>query len=1009
MNAVTKILSRVLGKIPARGTIVTPSGVETYPTAICNEIMGGPFIVDSIEEMKEIPIQRMLKGCKCTVNEHTLGGVITPTTTYMLKSVPTIPGIERLSELSEVNISEYWILDRPQQQEESAIEYQYAPNYLGKKPLFMSANISREAYNAGYPTTETYTSGDTGNIIWVSDYDVNTHVWVRQRTGSLADWGIPVKIDEGYEDGSYNDVRFQWVLKSIGKPARPESMINGTPNNDPEGWLDVPTVPEGEDYANYIETYNLWKINAIKGVYGDLISEWSDPVMISTNPELVRYGVIASNKEYFNDLYWRGYYSIGDKYKASRATLDDDWIVEAISGESGEYIDYVFKEFSNSYEPVLADAPQTILGYGTNDWQDGAFTTTDGFTLYVSTSRKYSDGSFSTPWSIPVRFDGKDTIRTVVTPIDNLGTIFKYVYDGGIKVVTPTSLKFEAKIYKGNVEIPSSNVTKVEWYRGTYESGSLIPKLLIGSEPNRNIQISGTNDTVLEIFPENIDNEQTFTARVFLLEEDYFDSISVLDATDGVGYVINIGSTEGFTYTKTTLETRTFIGSVYENGIDISGNTIINYKWYLGTTLKSETKQTTVSNTEFVGISTLKLEVTIGDLVLTRTENLTDIGDGKSIERQYSPFEVLSSSSTPDNFPNEWSTTATNAVWAIERVTGESWGVAFRIKGEKGTPNGAFQKTVFKTVAEGGTIPGRPTARTGASSTLVPQDWMDEPDSSAATGSTVYGSKATFMKNPSTESIDEIVGNWNISGQWSLPFKVTYFPEAGTNGASGTDGNNGWTPVISIETNSDKAYQKVIDYTGGTGTKPTLLGYVGTTGITTAITTNTINVKGAQGIQGVAGPTGIASISDFWETTVSTLYSVTGSGLPTLNVTLYRQKSGLVHFSGTIIFPSGTDGWKTVDFNPDGDTGRYKYVPIGLNVSGLSMVGTTNVFRAFAVIPGIYVDSNGVCKDSQNLTIHVETTSTGAIVANPRMKISYWARGFYRGQFNGVYSTFYPK
>ncbi len=111
MNAVTTLLSRVLGKIPARGTIMTPSGEETYPIVICNEIMGGPFIVNSLEEMKEIPIQRMLKGCKCTVNEYTIGGVITPTTTYMLKSVPTIPSIERLSDLPWDDEGRILILD----------------------------------------------------------------------------------------------------------------------------------------------------------------------------------------------------------------------------------------------------------------------------------------------------------------------------------------------------------------------------------------------------------------------------------------------------------------------------------------------------------------------------------------------------------------------------------------------------------------------------------------------------------------------------------------------------------------------------------------------------------------------------------------------------------------------------------------------------------------------------------------------------------------------------------
>ena len=105
MNAVTKILSRIKAIIPVRGTLMTPSGTETYPIAVCNEIMGGPFIVGSIEELKQIPVNRLLKGCKCTVNEHISEGVTVPTTTYLLKSIPKT----QLDQVPDVNISDYSI------------------------------------------------------------------------------------------------------------------------------------------------------------------------------------------------------------------------------------------------------------------------------------------------------------------------------------------------------------------------------------------------------------------------------------------------------------------------------------------------------------------------------------------------------------------------------------------------------------------------------------------------------------------------------------------------------------------------------------------------------------------------------------------------------------------------------------------------------------------------------------------------------------------------------------
>ena len=337
-----------------------------------------------------------------------------------------------------------------------------------------------------------------------------------------------------------------------------------------------------------------------------------------------------------------------------------------------------------------------------------------------------------------------------------------------------------------------------------------------------------------------------------------------------------------------------FRGDVYENGIDISNNYYLRYEWYLNGVMFNDDSRTVSVDNSFVGIASLKLVIRLGSITSSRVETLTDLGDGRSIERRYSSLEVLSSNSTPDTFPNEWSTSALNAVWAIERLTGEAWGVAFRIKGEKGKPNGAFQKTVFKTVAAGGAVPDRPTTRTGASTTLVPLGWTDEPDSSAAQDSIIYGSKATFMKNPSTESVDEVVGNWNISGQWSTPFKVTYFPPAGLSGDKGAPGNNGWTPVIALENNSDKTYQKVIDYTGGTGTKPTLLGYVGTSGITSGITSSTINVKGAQGIQGVAGANGVFNASDFVQKVIRNGDRI---ALPyNYNIMLVLDKLGVVHY-----------------------------------------------------------------------------------------------------------------
>lgn len=903
MNAVTKILNRILGKIPARGTLMTPSGEETYPIAISNEIMGGPFIVDSIDELKEIPVERLVKGCKCTVNEHEFNGVLLPTTTYLLKSIPSTT----LSLVPEVNISDYWILDRPQQKEESAVEYQYAPNYKGLKPPFLGAVISKEAYNAGYGSDADYMSGDTGLIIWSSEYNDSEHIWVRQKTGTLADWGIPMKIDEGYEEGTYNDVRFMWREISLGKPASPSSMVNGKLNNEPIGWEDTPETPEGITYQDYILTHNLWRINGIKGVYGDLKSNWSDPVKVSTDPTLVRYGNDASNNDYLDDTYWRGYYTVGDRYKASRVDTSSDWVVELITGESGEYTDYVFKEFSNSYEPTLADKPQTLLGYGVNGWRDGVFVPQNGYTIYVSTSRKYSNGEMISGWTIPVRFDGKSSKRCVITADE--GTLFKHRTQQGGEIIIPTSIKLKANLFDGDTKLEDSKYAVV-WYLGNIDTGTRIYKNVPGSPV-----ISGTNDSELTILPSHVDTKQVFTAVSYLEGEDYIDDITVFDVTDGIGYVPIVNSDSGYIYKGSG--TKTFTGFLYENGTDISTASGIVYRWLLDGYEIGVERTVQVSDGDVTGITNLNLEITLNGVTYKVTEALTDVSDGVSIIRMFSSIELLSPSSTPDLNPSDWSTSTVNAIWAIEKYSNGNWGTAYRIKGEKGDMSGAFQKTVYRTLAPGITptpswVNTTPTAKTDSNSNLIPSDWSENPQTNPQTGSIIYGTKATFIKNLANTDTTELVKNWTIVGEWSAPFKVTHFPEAGSSGLPGDDGDNGWTPVFTIEPIGDKSALKVIDWIGGGGDKPEYPQYVTVTGLSPT-TVNFMNVRGNAGPRGPKGDDGVFNPDDYWDGPTITIVDTKD-----VKFKMRKTKAGVVHYQGfmirnsspfTQIVPTGFGPW----------------------------------------------------------------------------------------------------
>lgn len=78
----------------------------------------------------------------------------------------------------------------------------------------------------------------------------------------------------------------------------------------------------------------------------------------------------------------------------------------------------------------------------------------------------------------------------------------------------------------------------------------------------------------------------------------------------------------------------------------------------------------------------------------------------------------------------------------------------------------------------------------------------------------------------------------------------------GATGANGINGFNGWSPVVKSVPRNDDVVLQIYDWVGGTGTKPSITGYVGDSGVVTNIA-NATNVKGAKGDKGDTGEQGI--------------------------------------------------------------------------------------------------------------------------------------------------------
>ena len=89
--------------------------------------------------------------------------------------------------------------------------------------------------------------------------------------------------------------------------------------------------------------------------------------------------------------------------------------------------------------------------------------------------------------------------------------------------------------------------------------------------------------------------------------------------------------------------------------------------------------------------------------------------------------------------------------------------------------------------------------------------------------------------------------------QWVVSLK-------GATGATGASGANGWTPSLRTEVRgTDELVLRIIDWTGGSGTKPAV-GYLSSTGLVTNIS-NATNIRGTQGVQGVQGEQGLQGVA----------------------------------------------------------------------------------------------------------------------------------------------------
>lgn len=99
------------------------------------------------------------------------------------------------------------------------------------------------------------------------------------------------------------------------------------------------------------------------------------------------------------------------------------------------------------------------------------------------------------------------------------------------------------------------------------------------------------------------------------------------------------------------------------------------------------------------------------------------------------------------------------------------------------------------------------------------------------------------------------VGVQGIKGDDGLPGEDGTDGIDGLPGEDGIDGLNGWSPVVAVATDGERRVLQVVDWTGGTGTKPAT-GYIGVSGIV-ALIADAVDIRGSQGVPGDDGNTNV--------------------------------------------------------------------------------------------------------------------------------------------------------
>ena len=144
-------------------------------------------------------------------------------------------------------------------------------------------------------------------------------------------------------------------------------------------------------------------------------------------------------------------------------------------------------------------------------------------------------------------------------------------------------------------------------------------------------------------------------------------------------------------------------------------------------------------------------------------------------------------------------------------------------------------------------------------------------------------------------------------------------------------GPQGWSPVLSVATDGTRRVFQVVDWVGGEGTKPTLLGYIGSTGIVA-------DIAQAVDVRGASGPANTLAIGTV-TSGASPSATITGTA-PNQTLNLVLQKGDTGNTGWSPVFAVVNDGTRRVQQVVDWTGGQGTKPTTGQYVGATGLVAS---------------------------------------------------------------------